>query len=67
MSLSSASWTVVNEGNNQVRLHNNNNFLTIMNGNTMVISMVIFFMLYMDEKDKTVDYILITLLFETNC
>lgn len=35
-----ATWTVVNEGNNQVRLHNNNNFLAVINGNTVVINMV---------------------------
>ncbi|XP_053372802.1 uncharacterized protein LOC123559646 [Mercenaria mercenaria] len=34
-----ATWTVVNEGSNQVRLHNNNNFLAIINGNTVVIPM----------------------------
>ncbi|KAL4229087.1 hypothetical protein ACF0H5_012126 [Mactra antiquata] len=34
-----AAWTVVNEGNNQVRLHNNNNFLAIINGNTVLINM----------------------------
>ena len=35
-----AAWTVVNEGANQVRLHNNNNFLAVVNGNTLVINMV---------------------------
>lgn len=34
-----ATWTVVNEGSNQVRLHNNNNFLAVINGNTVVINM----------------------------
>ena len=39
-----ATWTVVNEGSNQVRLHNNNNFLAIINGNTVVINMVNLFL-----------------------
>lgn len=30
-------WTVVNEGNNQVRLHNYNNYLAVMNGVTCII------------------------------
>lgn len=34
-----ATWTVVNEGNNQVRLHNNNNFLMIVNGNVTLANM----------------------------
>lgn len=34
-----AQWTVVNEGANQVRLHNNNNFLAIINGATVVMHM----------------------------
>lgn len=34
-----ATWTVVNEGKNQVRLHNNNNYLTIVNGHTTLIQM----------------------------
>ncbi|KAL3887295.1 hypothetical protein ACJMK2_027237 [Sinanodonta woodiana] len=34
-----ASWTIINEGMNQVRLHNNNNYLTIINGNTYVVNM----------------------------
>ncbi|KAL5020133.1 hypothetical protein ScPMuIL_003025 [Solemya velum] len=34
-----ATWTVVNEGKNQVRLHNNNNYLTIADGNTTLINM----------------------------
>ncbi|XP_060555045.1 uncharacterized protein LOC132715946 [Ruditapes philippinarum] len=34
-----ATWTVVNEGGNQVRLHNNNNFLAIINGATVLINM----------------------------
>ncbi|KAH3701845.1 uncharacterized protein LOC127860719 [Dreissena polymorpha] len=34
-----ATWTIVNEGGNQVRLHNNNNFLAIINGSTIVIHM----------------------------
>lgn len=32
-----ALWTVINEGSNQVRLHNNFNYLAIVNGQTMVI------------------------------
>lgn len=32
-------WTVVNEGANQVRLHNNNNFLAIINGTTVIMHM----------------------------
>lgn len=32
-------WTVINEGNNQVRLHNNNNYLAVVNGVTQVIHM----------------------------
>jgi hypothetical protein len=36
----SALWTVVNEGKNQVRLHNNYNYLTIVNGHTTLIHMV---------------------------
>ncbi|KAK7105896.1 uncharacterized protein [Littorina saxatilis] len=32
-------WTVINEGNNQVRLHNNYNYLTISSGHTMLIHM----------------------------
>nr|XP_022324917.1 uncharacterized protein LOC111125426 [Crassostrea virginica] len=32
-----AVWTVINEGSNQVRLHNNFNYLAIVNGQTMVI------------------------------
>ncbi|XP_065932146.1 uncharacterized protein [Magallana gigas] len=32
-----AVWTVINEGHNQVRLHNHNNFLAIVNGQTIVI------------------------------
>ncbi|XP_071095721.1 uncharacterized protein [Haliotis cracherodii] len=32
-------WTVVNEGSNQVRLHNNNNYLTIVNNNTTLVTM----------------------------
>lgn len=31
-----AHWTVVNEGNNVVRLHNNNNYLAIVNGATVI-------------------------------
>ncbi|XP_064617815.1 uncharacterized protein LOC135481954 isoform X2 [Liolophura sinensis] len=31
-------WTVINEGKNQVRLHNNNNYLAIVNGNTIVMN-----------------------------
>ncbi|XP_069110550.1 uncharacterized protein [Argopecten irradians] len=34
-----AIWTVVNEGRNQVRLHNNYNYLAIINGNTVVVNM----------------------------
>ncbi|XP_033762545.1 uncharacterized protein LOC117344054 [Pecten maximus] len=34
-----AIWTVVNEGKNQVRLHNNNNYLAISNGNTCLVNM----------------------------
>ncbi|XP_041373685.1 uncharacterized protein LOC121386749 [Gigantopelta aegis] len=34
-----AVWTVVAEGKNQIRLHNNNNFLTIINGQTALINM----------------------------
>lgn len=37
---SSAVWTVINEGSNQVRLHNNFNYLAIVNGQTMVIHVV---------------------------
>ncbi|GFO38769.1 hypothetical protein PoB_006527400, partial [Plakobranchus ocellatus] len=29
-------WTVTNEGNNQVRLHNSNNYLAIEQGHTIV-------------------------------
>lgn len=32
-------WTVVNEGANQVRLHNNNNFLAVVNGATVIMHM----------------------------
>lgn len=32
-----AIWTVVNDGNNQVQLYNNNNFLAIVNGEPVVI------------------------------
>lgn len=32
-------WTVINEGNNMVRLHNNNNYLAIVNGTTTVVFM----------------------------
>ncbi|XP_062571025.1 uncharacterized protein LOC134233042, partial [Saccostrea cucullata] len=32
-----AVWTVINEGHNQIRLHNNFNFLAIVNGETTVI------------------------------
>ncbi|XP_061189294.1 uncharacterized protein LOC133197335 isoform X1 [Saccostrea echinata] len=32
-----AVWTVINEGNNQVRLHNNFNYLAIVNGHTVVM------------------------------
>lgn len=35
-----AVWTVINEGHNQVRLHNHNNFLAIVNGQTIVIHVV---------------------------
>lgn len=35
-----AVWTVINEGHNQVRLHNHNNFLAILNGQTIVIHVV---------------------------
>lgn len=31
-----AHWTVINEGKNAVRLHNNNNYLAIVNGATVV-------------------------------
>ncbi|XP_048779096.1 uncharacterized protein LOC125682511 isoform X2 [Ostrea edulis] len=34
-----AVWTVINEGNNQVRLHNNFNYLGIVNGQTILIHM----------------------------
>lgn len=37
-----AVWTVINEGNNQVRLHNNFNYLGIVNGQTILIHMVSF-------------------------
>ena len=40
MTLFSVHWTVVNEGANQVRLHNNNNFLAIINGTTVIMHMV---------------------------
>ena len=33
-------WSVINEGHNQVRLHNHNNFLAIVNGQTTVIHVV---------------------------
>lgn len=36
----SAVWTVINEGHNQVRLHNHNNFLAIVNGEATVITVV---------------------------
>lgn len=32
-------WTVINEGKNQVRLHNNHNYLMILNGHTTLINM----------------------------
>lgn len=32
-----ASWTVINEGENKVRLHNNNNYLAIVDGYTQVV------------------------------
>ena len=32
-------WTVVNEGNNQVRLHNNNNYIAVVNGITQIVHM----------------------------
>lgn len=34
-----ANWTVIQEGNNQIRLHNNNNYLAIVNGNTILTTM----------------------------
>ena len=34
------SWTVVNMGNNQVRLMNNNNYLAIINGATTIVAVV---------------------------
>lgn len=37
-------WTVINEGHNQVRLHNHNNFLAIVNGQTIVIHVVSIYM-----------------------
>ncbi|XP_060066925.1 uncharacterized protein LOC132547185 [Ylistrum balloti] len=37
--VNNAVWTVVNEGKNQVRLHNNYNYLAIIRGNTMVMNM----------------------------
>ncbi|XP_076458038.1 uncharacterized protein LOC143291774 [Babylonia areolata] len=33
------AWTVVNEGMNQVRLHNNNNYLTVVGGHTTLVNM----------------------------
>ncbi|RUS78853.1 hypothetical protein EGW08_013395 [Elysia chlorotica] len=36
ISISTAIWIVTNEGNNQVRLHNCNNYLAIENGHTIV-------------------------------
>lgn len=36
----SAVWTVINEGHNQVRLYNHNNFLAIVNGEATVITVV---------------------------
>ena len=36
--LISAVFTVINEGNNRVRLHNNNNFLAIINGTTVLVN-----------------------------
>lgn len=39
-----AVWTVINEGHNQVRLHNHNNFLAIVNGQTIVIHVVSIYM-----------------------
>lgn len=36
----SAVWAVINEGHNQVRLHNHNNFLAIVNGEATVITVV---------------------------
>jgi hypothetical protein len=38
--LYSALWTVINEGNNQVRLHNNNNYIAVVNGITQIVHMV---------------------------
>lgn len=32
-----AHWTVVNEGSNIIRLHNNNNYIGIVNGNTCIV------------------------------
>ena len=36
----SGSWLVVNMGKNQVRLCNNNNYLAIVNGNTVIVAVV---------------------------
>ncbi|XP_076110174.1 uncharacterized protein LOC143078979 [Mytilus galloprovincialis] len=36
---SNTLWTVVNEGKNQVRLHNNNNYIAIVNGITQLVNM----------------------------
>ncbi|XP_063439390.1 uncharacterized protein LOC134720805 isoform X2 [Mytilus trossulus] len=36
---SNALWTIVNEGKNQVRLHNNNNYIAIVNGITQLVNM----------------------------
>ena len=41
-----AMWTVINEGHNQVRLHNHNNFLAIVNGQTIVIHVVSIFVCF---------------------
>ncbi|XP_052060154.1 uncharacterized protein LOC127700639 [Mytilus californianus] len=36
---SNTLWTVINEGKNQVRLHNNNNYIAIVNGITQLVHM----------------------------
>jgi len=35
-----AHWTVLNEGNNIIRLYSGNNYLAIANGTTQIISVV---------------------------
>lgn len=38
--LLTAHWTVVNEGNRFIRLHNKNNYLAVVNGSTLIVTPV---------------------------